>query len=127
MRHKLLLVSSDRTLELLLRNVLTSQYQMDVEAADDQNKLHELLDQERYDLAIIDSHFPRMSGLTALSIAKRRQRRLPTIFLTDGDSASIIDLARQGGAELIIEKAAVVDQAVFAPNFDTFYTQNVAA
>lgn len=81
MKHKLLLVEDDAALGYLLKEYLTMK-DFDLEWAKNGMAALELIEQKRFDLAILDVMMPEMDGFHLAKEIKQNHPNLPFLFLT---------------------------------------------
>lgn len=102
---RLLVVDDERAQCALLENILTNAgYEVD-SACDSQSAI-ELLNNNKYRLAIFDYQMPDMNGISLFNIAKQIQPKLIGLFLTAYTDINTVFPALDAGVERVLPKPA---------------------
>lgn len=110
MKRKILIVDDDASILMLISDVLTENG-LDVEKAQSGEKALQLIQNQQYDLILLDI---MMKGLSGLDVCRkiRDQVSCPILFLSARDSISDIVRGLDLGADDYITKPFVVDELV---------------
>ena len=104
---RILIVEDDEAIANLLRmNLVKSGYEC--EMAEDGEKAADLLEENFYDLVILDIMLPKMNGYEVLEYAKSRE--IPVIFLTAmGETAQRVRGLRMGAEDYICKPFEITE------------------
>lgn len=100
---RLLLVEDDETLREMLRRYLQTKELALAEAASGEKALA-LLDEQRFDIVILDTRLPGMSGLDVLQVIRQSYSatELPVIMATaQGHSHDVVEALRLGASDYL--------------------------
>jgi CheY-like chemotaxis protein len=102
-RPSVMLVDDDPTLRTLLRLTLPSD-DFDVTEAADGTEALERLEQQPFDVVVLDWNMPRCSGGEVLVELKRRGADIPVVVLTGERDVAKVAVARSLGAAAFLTK-----------------------
>ena len=94
---KVLYVDDEEQLRFLVKNQLTNEG-FDVETADDGDTALKILQNESFDVILLDIKMPRMNGIEVLKHLKAKKIASRVIMLTGVDDISVALEAVKGGA-----------------------------
>jgi DNA-binding NarL/FixJ family response regulator len=103
----LLLVDDEDSFRLILKEVLSSDYGLNVLAADSGEAAVNILDQEHVDVVLLDYKMPGMNGLNVLQWMLEKKMETPVIMLTAAGSESVAVEAMKLGAYDYIRKEQI--------------------
>jgi two-component system chemotaxis response regulator CheY len=103
---RVLITDDSATIRMILKGLLKQLQITDIKEASDGHTALELLDQEKFDLLLLDIHMPVVDGLKCLEQLKLREATaaLPVIMISSDTTPSQIAAAEKLGAHAYIKK-----------------------
>jgi CheY-like chemotaxis protein len=102
---RVLIVDDSGTMRSLVRKVLSaSRFALDIEEAAEGIVALDQLDNERYDLVLLEYSMPDVDGVEILSEIKRRAPNVSVVIMTTGVSDDVIERAQAAGALAFLKK-----------------------
>jgi putative two-component system response regulator len=110
---RILLVEDERDFRTFLARLLR-QKGFDVGEAGDGKSALQKLEQEKYDLVLLDAVMPGMDGIETARAIKSLPELclLPVVMLTGHDSAEFLEMAAEAGADEFLPKTADMEEIV---------------
>jgi signal transduction histidine kinase/CheY-like chemotaxis protein len=96
--------------------ILTDDYDMDVQTADDARSALDRLETEQFDCVVSDYEMPRMDGLELLDAVRELYPEMPFILLTGGGSEQIASEAISAGVTDYLKKGDGKEQFAVLAN-----------
>ena len=109
MAKSILMVDDERNFLLLLDRLLTKNG-FHVKTASDASQALNLVDQERFDVAILDIHMIPVDGITLLAELSKRSPSTKVIMITGYPSVDARNNCIKNGAALLLTKPVDLDQ-----------------
>jgi DNA-binding response OmpR family regulator len=101
-RKKILVIDDDEDICYLVKNLLQDEFE--VKAAMNGKQGLKELENNNYDLVLLDIMMPDMDGYEVMEIIKEKTQDIPIIFLSAKDSTSDLILGFKKGAARYITK-----------------------
>jgi two-component system, NarL family, invasion response regulator UvrY len=111
---KVLIVDDHAIVRLGLKEILTSQPDIDVFEADDADHASKLIDEQKWDLIVLDLDLPGKSGLQLLYEVKRQKPGLPVLVLSVYPEEQFALRTLRAGADGFLSKDAAPEELVTA-------------
>ena len=101
-RQRILLVNGEKNIRIVLSDILRRKgYQ--IKGIKDSYKAIKLVDEESFDLVIVDLRIPRMDGIKVLENIKEKNPQIPVIISTEyGTPATAVEAIRKGADDYLI-------------------------